>query len=154
MDKVRLGRALGYGTRHAAKTLAAVAEAAAAPDPRGNVSASADSPVSARPAQPHTAATPRRTSAAAAGPRRPELVRSVWRPLATFSSVVSLQVSGTFFALLAATFGTAAWRTFAAHPIAGSPERGHLWLLLAITVLFTYFAGSSFWKANRRSKGA
>lgn len=148
MDRVKFGRALGYGARHAAKTLAQAAEAASAPNPA--------------PKSP-TASFARRTETQpAAGPRRipdAKTVRAAGRqaksslvaPVVRFSSVIWLQVTGVFFALMAFTMGTAAWRARAAvHAAAGSHQAVKLYAYIAVCALFTYFTVSSFMRAARR----
>ena len=113
MDRVKFGRALGYGARHAAKTLVQAAEAASAPNPAPS-----------KPGPPHQAAAPPETPVFA-GPRRLPDVQTVKAagkqaksslvtPVVRFSNVVWLQVTGVFFALVAFTMGAAAWKARAA----------------------------------------
>lgn len=169
-----MGRALGYGTRHMAKTVAAVAEAATAPQTPSPVAAGS-SPSAPQPAFPSgspsgsgpasEAAPPRpvlvgrvlptRASARDLGSRAKHLKRSVWQPLAVFSGALWLRVTGVFFALLAGTMGTAAWRQRAdLHAAAGSSGAHHFWLFACFTALFGYFAVSSFIRANLRERRA
>lgn len=149
---MKLGRALGYGTRHAAKTLAAVAEAAAAPDPR-HPNGAAETP--ARP-EPTRAAAPPPPAAQPAPVRQARVAsRSMWAPLATFSSALWLRVTGCFFALVAMTMASGAWRTRSAlRPGADPASLRHLWLFLGFAVLFGYFAVSSFVRARLRERRA
>ncbi len=148
MDRVKFGRALGYGARHAAKTLAQAAEAASAPNPAGK--AQVVSP--RRPSEPRATAAPRWTA-------DPQTVRAAGRqaksslvtPVVRFSSVVWLQVTGVFFALIAFIMGAAAWRTRAAlHAASGSHEAAKLYACVAVCAVFTYFTVSSFVRAARR----
>lgn len=154
VDRVKLGRALGYGTRHAAKTLAAVAEAAAAPGPRppqgsrpaGTVPPRQTATAKAAAAVPRGTASPARNSA-----RTP--ARSVWAPLATFSSALWLRVTGAFFALIAITMASGAWRTrVALRPGADPGSLRHFWLFLGFASLFGYFTVSSFLQARARER--
>lgn len=174
VDKVRLGRALGYGTRHMAKTIAAVAEAATAPQslspPATPGYASASQPVSKpipKPASgPAAEATPPRSAlegrvvsnhAAAQhlGGRARHLKHSLWQPLAVFSGALWLRVTGVFFALLASTMGAAAWRQRSdLRTAAGFAGAHHFWLCGCFTTLFGYFAVSSFIRANLRERRA
>lgn len=178
MDKVRLGRALGYGTRHLAKTLAAVAEAAAAPpsgNPQGPESpdefsrshrhprAAPPEPVFERPApnansnarsarppagSPSPSDPPRSTTARA-NSRTQHLRRSFLKPLAVYSTALWLRVTGSFFALLAFTMGGGAWRLRAAfHAHANTEAATHFWIFCLFTCLFGYFAVSSFVRAS------
>ena len=178
MDRVRLGRALGYGTRHAAKTVAAMVEAAAAPAP-GPAAAS------------NASANPRRdTSAAQAGtgggrtlasqvPEAPEtgsrspggrrgapsaqeigngfrhLKRSVWQPLAVFSGALWLRVTGLFFGLIAFTVGAGAWRLHSGWQRGFStPEATRFWMFAGVALVFAYFAVSSFVRASLKERRA
>lgn len=148
MDRVKFGRALGYGARHAAKTLAQAAEAASAPNP------TTEAPV---------VSPPRPTAYQSGSPRQriPDgpTVRTAGRqaksslvsPVVRFSSVIWLQVTGVFFALIAFTMGAAAWRARAAvHAASNSPEAVKLYAYLVVCAMFTYFTVSSFMRAARR----
>lgn len=148
MDRVKFGRALGYGARHAAKTLAQAADAASAPNPAAK--AQVVSP--RRPSEPRASAAPRWTA-------NPQTVRAAGRqaksslvtPFVRFSSVVWLQVTGVFFALIAFIMGAAAWRARAAlHAASGSHETVKLYACMAVCAVFTYFTVSSFVRAARR----
>lgn len=169
MDRVRLGRALGYGTRHAAKTVAAVVEAASAPhtaERSGYVGAQAE-PTTARPAetrrvpspdppQARQAARPRAVGVAEVGhglKHLKHLRRSVWQPLAVFSGALWLRVTGLFFGLIAFTIAAGAWRLHT-HWLKGfgSPESTRFWLFLGVAGVFAYFAASSFVRANLRER--
>ncbi|HEY4009518.1 MAG TPA: hypothetical protein VGM11_05165 [Acidobacteriaceae bacterium] len=147
MDRVKFGRALGYGARHAAKTLAQAVDAASTPNPASR-SSNAASPSS----QPRPAAPPFRVP-------DPQTVRAAGRqaksslsaPIVRFSSVIWLQVTGIFFALVAFTMGTAAWRARAGlHASAGSSGALKLYAYAAVCGLFIYFTVSSFVRAARR----
>ena len=145
MDRVRFGRALGYGARHAAKTLAQAVDAATSADP----SPATPRPAAAR-ARPNIAAKAAQTRRAVASAKT-NARRSVFGPLAQFSKVLWLQVTGTFFALVAVTMGTAAWRARAAwHEPPSSHPAIKLYVYLAVFVVFAYFAISSFLRAERR----
>jgi hypothetical protein len=148
MDRVRFGRALGYGARHAVKTVTQAAQAAAAPDPRPRSGSPTQS--TPRPA-PATRQTASGGEQAARGQQAVHLGRSVWKPLARFSSSLWLQVTGTFFALLAFYFGTGLWRVRAAlHAAPGSPQARVFYLHVAGFALFAYFTVSSFVRASRK----
>lgn len=151
MDRVRFGRALGYGARHAAKTLAQAVDAASAPNPTPNK----------RPAPPVPTPAPSATRTSAAPPRIPDIQTvktagkqakgSLVTPFVRFSSVVWLQVTGVFFALVAFTMGMAAWKArIGFHAEANSPGALKVYAYLAVCILFTYFAVSSFMRASRR----
>ncbi len=167
MDRVGLGRALGYGARHAAKSLLAAADAAAAPDP--NAVARTRSQASAEtPAEPTARAGSNRSAAsrtvreviqtttrahAVSGKVARHAGRSFFSPLVRFSRVVTLQVTGTFFALIALVMGQAAWRSRAvAHLGPGAADARRFYVLAAVCLVFSYFALSSFLRARRRER--
>ena len=151
MDRVKFGRALGYGARHAAKTLMQAADAASAPNPRPSQPLSPARPV-ATPSGPEEPGGPRRipdaqTVRAAGRQAKSSLVT----PVVRFSSVVWLQVTGVFFALVAFTMGAAAWRAWTAfHAGANSHGAMKMSAYIAVCALFTYFTVSSFVRAARR----
>jgi len=146
MDRVKFGRALGYGARHAAKTLAQAAEAASAPNP------TASKPLS-RPVERRPSAVPRGIpdvqTVRAAGKQAKS---SIVTPVVRFSSVVWLQVTGVFFALIAFTMGMATWKARAGWHSAAANSHGSIKLFayLAVCALFTYFSISSFVRSARR----
>jgi len=162
MDRVRLGRALGYGARHATKTLISAVDAATAPNP------SAGTATSQRAAQPNPANTPPQPSPIAqvaeayrtvaevkknARTHARGLGQSVLTPVKRFSSVLWLEVTGTFFALFALVLGQGVWRlrnSFKASPL--SPEAHKAYFYLALFLVFAYFSVSSFVRANRRQR--
>jgi hypothetical protein len=142
MDRVRLGRALGYGARHAAKTLAQAVDAATTPPaapskPRVTV-AEVRSRVAAAPESARRVAGQARVAG-----------RSVWSPVARFSSVLWLQVTGTFFLLIAAVFVGGLWKLRGA---AHSPDAGRLYVYAAAFAVFAYFGVSNFVRAWRRER--
>ena len=81
------------------------------------------------------------------------LGRSVWTPVARFSSVVWLQVTGLFFALLAMFLGQGAWKERAAwHLPLGSHAATKFWVLVAACAAFAYFCVSNFVRAWLRER--
>jgi len=143
MDRVRFGRALGYGARHAAKTLMKAADAATTPAPArpGTVDRVAEKVVQT---QRTVAATKKHAG---------RLGRSVWTPLARFSSVVWLQVTGLLFALIAMFLAQGAWKERAAwHLPLGSHAATKFYVLAVACVLFTYFCVSNFVRAWLRER--
>ena len=147
MDRVKFGRALGYGARHAAKTLVQAAEAASAPNPAGN-----NRPTAARQTNtPSPAATRRVPDVQTARTAGKQAKNSLVTPVVRFSSVVWLQVTGVFFGLVAFTMGMAAWRARAGfHAAANSTEAMKVYAYVLVCALFTYFTVSSFVRAARR----
>jgi hypothetical protein len=148
MDRVKFGRALGYGARHAAKTLVQAVDAAATANPRAPVPSARrhDSPAGA--AAPRSARLPDAQTVRAAGRQAKS---SLVAPVVRFSSVIWLQVTGVFFALIAFTMGAAAWRARAAlHAATNSHAQMKLFAYVAVCALFTYFTLSSFVRAARK----
>lgn len=80
--------------------------------------------------------------------------RSVWAPLATFSSALWLRVTGLFFALVCAVMASGAWRVRGAMRNAAADPVGarHFWLFAACAVLFGYFAVTGFMRASLRER--
>ncbi len=167
MDKVRLGRALGYGTRHAARTVAAVVEAASAsPAPPGNTASRSHAGQSAPVAKQvgteqigvpdaRTVRHPSAVRPAAVGHGLVHLRRSVWGPLAVFSGALWLRVTGLFFGLIAFTVGAGAWRVRGGWLRAlQTPEGTRFWLFAGVAAVFAYFAVSSFVRANLKERRA
>lgn len=148
MDRVKFGRALGYGARHAAKTLVQAADAASTPNPAAKTPAvSPAGPIRTQSAQEARRIPDVQTVRAAGQQAKSSLVA----PVVRFSSVVWLQVTGVFFALVAFTMGAAAWRARAAfHAASGSHDATKLYAYMAVCALFTYFTVSSFVRAARR----
>ncbi len=79
--------------------------------------------------------------------------RSVWSPLAHFSSVLWLQVTGSFFAIIAVFLAQGAWKQRSSWQIWqmwGSHEARNFYVLAAACALFAYLAVSNFVRAARR----
>jgi|SRR5215469_771965 len=147
MDRVKFGRALGYGARHAAKTLVQAAEAASAPNPTPDARSSTPRKVTT----PQPNATRRIPDVQAVKTAGKQAKNSLVTPVVRFSSVVWLQVTGVFFGLVALTMGMATWKARTAlHAAASSPSAVKLYAYIAVCALFTYFAVSSFVRAARK----
>lgn len=178
MQPNRLGRVLGVGARVAAKTLKERAEKAAAQPPKATQAAAslpATLPIpAAAPSQ--AAAGPQRASGmpsgAAAGSARSAKTRrapaanyaeggrrlargagrfgaSLWRPFAHATGVLTLEISGVFFALFTLFFAIHASQIFRRqgwHDL-------HFIVYAVFGALFAWFAVSSFWRARRKSRG-
>ena len=147
MDKVRLGRALGYGARHAAKSVVKAVDAASAPNP----SRAAARPAEARPSVAAQVAQAR-TQVAQTRKHAGRLGKSVWSPLARFSSVLWLQVTGSFFAVIAAFLAQGVWKQRFAARMWGSTEATRFYIVAAVFATFAYLAVSSFVRAWRRER--
>jgi hypothetical protein len=158
MDKERLGRALGYGARHAAKTLAQAVDAATSPSPTGQARPAATSSrqttsggdVVRSVVEAHR--TVSETKSRVRGAAK-QAGKSAFAPVAKFSSVLWLEVTGTFFGLVAFAMFEGVWRLRAAMQLAPrSPERMKLYGCVALGGLFVYFAVSNFVRAARRGR--
>jgi hypothetical protein len=152
MDRVRFGRALGYGARHAAKTLMKAADAASTPTrtearkPAAQASQVPAARVAERVVQTQRTVAETKKHAGRLG-------RSVWTPLARFSSVVWLQVTGLFFALIAMFLAQGAWKERAAwHLPLGSHGATKFYVLVVAFAAFAYFSVSNFVRAYLRER--
>ena len=157
MDRVRFGRALGTGTREAARALLKAADAATAPNPNPPQPRPVQprpvqpSPVQPRPAQQvaqqiHQARVTT-TNIKRGGKRFGE---ALWGPFAKLSGVVMLEVTGVLFSLFALTAALDIWKHHADFHTA-APGRQHLLFATVMFVVFGYFTASSFVRASRRS---
>lgn len=147
MDRVRFGRALGYGARHAAKTLLQAADAATTSTPTRRAGSAAPTDRVAE----KVVQTQR--TVAATKKHAGKLGRSVWTPVARFSSVVWLQVTGLFFALIAMFLAQGAWKERAAwHLPLGSHAAVRFYVLAVAFAAFAYFSVSNFVRAWLRER--
>lgn len=156
MDRVRFGRALGLGTREAAKALTRAADAALAPNPAG--SSRPTRPVEPTPQtrMPQPAVQP--SARRAAIPSRDDLRRgsrrfgeSFFKPFTRASSVLWFEFTGSFFGLFALAMGLETWKR-RAELRPGVILSGHAWLAPVLLFIFGYFTISSFVRASRRSR--
>jgi hypothetical protein len=76
--------------------------------------------------------------------------RAMWGPFAHVSSVLWSEVTGVFFGLFAVYFGRGVFQYRAAY--ATGPDHRKFVLDCAMTLLFGYFALSSFYIARRKEK--
>jgi hypothetical protein len=151
MDRVRFGRALGYGARHAAKSLLKAADAASSPQPTHAPRPTASVQAQVSRVVERVGETKRRVVVTKTHAR--SLGRSVWSPLARFSGVLWLQVTGTFFTLLALFLFQGLWnQQNALHLPIQSRAARMFYLQLAAFVTFTYFAISNFVRAHQRDR--
>jgi hypothetical protein len=182
MDRVRFGRALGYGARHAVKTLVTAVDAATAEDPsrKRTPSANSSQAATAPPADPDAAARRTTASATVQSPPPTPIVsaarmtartvtqarkkqrglrhgtrrfgEAVWRPFVRLSGVLGLEVSGVFFGIFALFALAAAVRLRAAWRPHSAGNR-QLLVAVAMLVVFGYFCVSNFVRARRRERG-
>jgi hypothetical protein len=153
MDKVRFGRALGYGARHAGKSLLDALDAATSPDPKGAGKPGGPVPaaVAARAAAGAKPSQARRAGQAVNAGRQAS--RSVLGPVKKATSVVWLQMTGSFFGLLAFGMGGNAWKLRAnLRTEAFSRPWITFWIVAALAAGLAYFAVSNFVRARRRDR--
>jgi hypothetical protein len=173
MDRVRFGRALGFGARQAVKTLVTAVDAATTENPSGK---SADRGGSTGP----EARTAERTAseapaaqtlvAKAAHKAAQSVVQSrevrtalkrgkkrfgeaAWEPFARLSGVLWLEFAGVFFGIFALFAAGAVWKLRTQwHAAANSDEHRQLVGALAMLAIFGYFCVSSFVRARKRER--
>jgi hypothetical protein len=169
MDAVRFGRALGFGTRQAAKTVIGAVHAARAENPSKPVTTATPQPTTStargsvlnppRAVQPVTRAPIQRAAGPIAQARGVQegisrFKTSAVEPVVRLSSVLWLEVTGAFFAIFALAAANGVWRlrnelrTTLSHPFAHASVLG----TVAIFALFAYFSVSSFVRAHRRQR--
>jgi hypothetical protein len=183
MDRVRFGRALGYGARHAVKTLVTAVDAATAEDPslkRANPGANSSQAATASPANMGTAVSRATTSTTAQSPPPTPIASAARRTARTVTQAREKQGGlrhGT------RRFGEAVWRPFvrlsgvlglevsgvffgifALFALAAvvrlrtawrphSAGNRELLVAVAMLVVFGYFCVSNFVRARRRERG-
>jgi len=94
------------------------------------------------------------TAGVAAGSK--QFGRSVWRPFVKLSGVLWLEITGSFFALIAFFTGQSLWVHRAdvhATPLNPTAHQ-HFIVYLVVTIMFSWFAVTSFLKARRRSRSS
>lgn len=151
MQPNRFGRVLGVSARVAAEKLR---ERTA----QTNAAAARSVAPQTAPARPAAATTPRPPvlpsgAAYREGSRR--LARgagrfgaSLWRPFAHATGVLTLQITGVFFAMFTLFFVEHSWQIY---KTSGGHDH-HLVVYVGFALLFGWFTVSSFWKAKRRQK--
>ena len=149
MDRVRFGRVLGRGARVAARTVYDAVDAATAPAPESHTRVVAPRRPATIAADPPAAVQRAVRTAGRVQESARVARRGVLEPVKRISRAVSLEITGSFFALFALSFGAAAWRL---RGMAQGAGRQRLWVCLALAVLFGYFAVSSFMRARRISR--
>jgi hypothetical protein len=182
MDRVRLGRALGFGARQAVKTLVTAVDAATAENPssknanrggdagRGPQPVAAPGPATGEVVDPaSSAATP--TLAAKAAHKAAQTViqtremrkglkrgrrrfgEAAWEPFARLSGVLWLEFAGVFFGIFALFAAGGVWKLRGQwHSAATSDAHRQLLGALAMLAVFGYFSVSSFVRARRRER--
>jgi hypothetical protein len=81
------------------------------------------------------------------------LGKSVWAPLKSFSSVLWLQVTGTFFAIFALFMGQGVWKLRGGFRAPASSQEAHtLYFHVLVFLVFAYFTVSNFVRASLRER--
>jgi len=155
VDKVRLGRRLGIGTRLAAKALQQQAQNVAS---GGDASpAKPATPRRPDPTPPRVESKPRPVTTRGAAPSA-NLVRKAtqggrgfgrafWKPFSAAGRALWHEVTGLFFALFALFFAQGLWRVRDAWRF--GPEHRHFEIDLVMTAVFVYFSVSAFVRSRR-----
>ncbi len=143
------GRKLGIGLRLAARAAKQrVAQAGTGSPLSGGGSAPSPVRLNAKAVPAAAAQVSSKARGIAAGAKR--FGEAVWGPMAHTGSVLWLEITGLFFALFAAFFGQSAYK-FRGNWKAGS-DHTHFVIYAALTVLFSVFTVSQFYKARQREK--
>lgn len=152
MDRVRFGKALGTGTREAARALLKAADAATTPNPNPPPRHHSAADVG-RSAGQVTVRTTKQVRATTEGVKRggKRFGEAVWGPLVRASSVLWLEVTGVFFGLFALTAGIEVFKHRADLHLSGAP-RQHVLFAIAMLIVFGWFTVSSFVNASRRGR--
>ncbi len=151
MDRVRFGRAIGHGTREAARALLQAADAATAPAPPRSAAPSVSRP---EPSAARVAAQTRNkvhTTKAGVKAGSRNFVQATMAPVKRASGILWLEVTGTLFALVAFTGAIEIYRFRAALHSTGSDHR-NLVLAALIFLFFGFCTISSFVRAARKSR--
>jgi hypothetical protein len=75
---------------------------------------------------------------------------SIWRPFAHASGVLWLEITGLFFGIFGLFFAQNVYKLRSQWH--GGPEHQHFLIYALVTVLFFYFAFSSFVRARRKDR--
>jgi hypothetical protein len=134
MEPDRLGRKLGIGVRVASGML------------RDRASQTAHSMRQEAPAYVQQRTEQGRSVARGAK----KFGQSIWGPFAHASGVLWLEITGLFFALFAAFFAQNVYKL--RHSWLSGPDHQRFLVYGAVTLLFVYFAFSSFYRARRKER--
>ena len=78
---------------------------------------------------------------------------NVLKPVAKFSSVLWLEVTGLFYAVFTVLLGAAAARQWKATFTSGTGgEHSRFYLYAGVAAVFAYFSVTNFWKARQRGR--
>jgi hypothetical protein len=71
------------------------------------------------------------------------------KPFAHATGVLTLEITGVFFAMFTLFFVSHAWQVYKK----ASWRDGHFAVYAVLAVLFAWFAVTSFWRARRKQQG-
>jgi hypothetical protein len=134
MEPTRVGRKLGIGVRVASGML------------RDRASQTAHSMQQEAPA--YAARSAKTGRAVAAGAKN--FGKSVWGPFAHAGGVLWLEITGLFFFLFGIFFAQGTYRL--RHAWHSSPDHTRFLVYAAVTLVFFYFAFSSFYRARKKER--
>ncbi|QNI32275.1 hypothetical protein H7849_25370 [Alloacidobacterium dinghuense] len=142
MEPNTLGRKFGIGVRIASRKLLDRAAQGAPPATGSNV------PGPARQAVPSTQVYAAQGKAVAKGTRK--FGEAVWKPFAHASGVLWLEVTGLFFGIFALFFGINTYKL--RNQWAIGPDHQRFVVYTLVTLIFAYFAFSSFYRARKKER--
>jgi len=165
MDRVRFGRALGFGARQAVKTLVTAVDAATTESPSRKSGATSRPQATSRPPAQVQTPEPRTKPVSKTAARAKEVPQglrrgskrfgeAVWNPFVRLSGVLWLEITGVFFGIFALGAMGAVWRLRGDWRLTTANAASHRSLLgaVAMLVVFGYFCVSSFVRAKRRER--
>ncbi|RRA47566.1 hypothetical protein [Acidipila sp. EB88] len=150
MRPVRWGRALGIGVRLASDRILPPPAAPRSPSEQQRLAAQRvqQGERLGRQARSASQSAAQSTRTLARGSRG--FGRAVWNPLAHASSVLWLEITGSFFAVFALLFLDHLWTLRRSYR--SGPEHAHFLVYAGFATLFLYFAATSFARARRRAR--
>jgi hypothetical protein len=141
-----LGRALGIGARLAAKQILPTPPAPPTPAEQQAQRIAQQTRSTARIERAHAAG--RHTRNLGKGSKR--FAGALWNPFAHAGSILWLEVTGMFFALFAFLFAQHLWTLRTAWR--SGPQHAHFLAYSAFSLVFTWFATSSFLRVRTRNR--
>jgi Flp pilus assembly protein TadB len=141
MKPESFGRKLGIGVRVAARMVGERAADAAQ-------ASRAQAPELAQATLQRTAKVAEKTRAVTRASRR--FGEAIWGPIVHLGGVLWLEITGLFFALFALFFAQSVYRL--RHAYLAGPDHQRFLVYAALTLVFSYFTISSFYRARRKER--
>jgi len=142
MEPNTVGRKFGIGVRIASKMLLDRAAQGNPPSPAAGTAKPAEQAI------PQSQVYAARGKAVAKGTRK--FGEALWKPFAHASGVLWLEVTGLFFGIFALFFGMNTYKL--RHEWAIGPDHQRFLVYTVVTLVFVYFAFSSFYRARKKEK--